>query len=228
MSNHLVRFLRKSKKVSCLAANTNVSTRRLLKSFFREVLKKSPQSVHSKVKTVSTHAHTSPLGLSPHEPSVSVPRALHDIGHHHRDFATCPTIMTPPHGQQHKRTSLPTHAPGLLCSPPHQETLTSGTSSGQLAEERPCFVRPSSPDFHANDHKLGPPPRLLLPPCGCQCNPVVISRSATWPAIAVQTRKPSSCPQPVEHLPAVAVRPPPPPTYCRREHQVVEGPCLGP
>ena len=40
--------------------------------FFREVLKKSPQSVHSKVKTVSTHAHTSPLGLSPHEPSVSV------------------------------------------------------------------------------------------------------------------------------------------------------------
>ena len=38
--------------------------------FFREVLKKSPQSVHSKVKTVSTHAHT-PL----------TPRAQRSSGH---------------------------------------------------------------------------------------------------------------------------------------------------
>ena len=114
------------------------------------------QSVRSKVKMcprILTRAHWASHSQAQRIGGHLPPRALQVTGHLRSDSATCPTGMTPPHGQQHKRTSLPN---GLPCLPPHQGTVTSGTSSGQLAEERPRFMRPTSPDFHANDHKLGP------------------------------------------------------------------------
>ena len=42
------------------------------------------------------------------------------------------------------------------------------------------------------------------------------------------THTPSSCRLPIEHLAAMAIGPPRPPTCCHLGHQVVEGPCLGP
>ena len=147
--------------------------------------------MHSKVKTVTTQAHLGPLtprALRSGGPPP--PRAPRDTGHHHRDSASCPTEMTPPRGPQRKRTSLPNACARLA----HQRTLTSGPSSGQLAEERPCLVRPSSSHFNSNDHVLCPPSwskefgvrSFRLPPCGCWCYPVVFGSSATWPAVTVQ------------------------------------------
>ena len=104
--------------------------------FFPRRLKKSPQSVHSKVKTVTTHAHTSPLGLSHHEPSVSV------VTFH---LVCCRTPAIPAvtlqhvqQGRRHRTGSStsehrsPTHAPCLLCAPSHQGTVMGSSSKADV------------------------------------------------------------------------------------------------